>query len=1648
MILLFLLQGKEFIFFEHRFEKPEILKVELNNEEYYRIEGDEYIIIPGNPLIPLKTFSYLLPDDAVDIDVSVKEIKAETIFLSLPLFPAQKPVPFIENWSDFCKITRPSEEIYSEDKFIPEKRIEFLNIGYKNGFKIVSISLFPFRYNPYSSLLELTKEIKICISYNRDGKRCSLPNQKIKNMAKNFLMDFVYNKDDIERFSPLIKKQVSKLLPSGDYDYIIISGDNAFVETLKRLAEWKRKKGLKTKIITTDWIYSNYSGYDKAEKVRNFIKDAYSNWGSIWFLLCGQGDWEWEEEYFPRRDLFYAHLLMPVYYPDQETIPGDIYFSNLDGNWDFNNNHIYGEEGDSVDFFSDVFVGRLPCKDVEDVENMVNKIIFFEKNSPPSYVKRILLPASLLFPPYNWWGDSVNNAISNMTPPGWDDIKLYQSSGNLTQKGIIDTLNSGVQFTHYALHGGPGAVGDADGNVFLSIWDIDTLHNGNYLSIQTGISCFTGALDEVWWDDNDCFAEHFLTKIDQGGVASIMNSRFGWGNPASGKIYFSEAIDTTFYHQIFKKGIRRLGEALQRTKDIYGARATFDSLWVWCLYELNLFGDPELSVWTDTPKDLSVFHPEFILNGITNFTISVYSNSIPVDSAIVCCMMDTIVYSVETTDASGNANFSLNIPFSGDMEITVTGKNLIPYEGKIKVIGRNNIEFLRYEVFDTIGYSDRNSEINSGEIVDIPLWIKNLTTNTYTNIRGRIKTLSSFINVLKDSVSFINLYPEDSTISDGAFRIEVSSSTPEEFFSPCSLILTKDADTFSSFFFLKIKGKKIIKINPGEIVFDYRYKFLKSSSYLDTLLYDDGNPVKQIYFSTYPYMGVRFVPNLACTLLQALIGREPIITNFYDKLFLREDNGGLPGAIIDSFFYTPDKYADSGFTEVPLFNPYRPYVFERPFWIIVNDQGTSNGTLLGDGTGSGNSFVSSNGSIWQSYNSDFLIRALVKSFTPKSLTDSSCFWIKNEGTATITIKNIILKNNSPWFYCKSPEFLAVFPGESSKVVVRIDTISLSKEENYFDTLMIYSDAVYESKSFNFLSLIPVSILYKSIVKSARVSLLNYAIFDTVDGSDRDGIIEPGEIIDIAGTIKNIGDTIGYSIIGRYIDNDEYTINIDSTEEFGDIQPIEEKSFLFRISISPSTPLGHLISAKIFTKDLLDSVWEFPINLLVGKGPVISFSVDSITFDYTRKKISKSSIDTIKYDAGPLWDISTYSYYGVRFSPASLCSLKSALVCIDNVLGYSGDTIILMDDNGGIPGTIIEKKSFIPGTGSNIWNKIDFTSGYVDNNDFWIVAKIRTTYQSMNNDQGDATINGRSYYSLDGSTWTKNTTSDFCIRGIVSYFTPATEWNDTGFVFVKNIGDTTLKIDSVRIKNNSNWIISFFPDSGSVLKGDSIKVSVVIDTSGLSPLRYSDTLIFYTNAIGIGKGTRAGIPVILNLNPLGIEMISLNLFNERDGVLITWNKGNEIEGEKYIIRRKDCEWNNIGEVKIRRDYSFIYSYKDRNVERNKEYFYQVGLKKISGDIVWSESLSILTGFIPDEFSFSIMSNIVSDNLIITYELPQKTDVNIKIINITGRIEKSIDIKQNEPGFYIKKINECLPQGLYFIKLEAGGFEKTSKIVIVR
>jgi hypothetical protein len=655
----------------------------LGDYDIVRLKGCVQMEETGLPSLPARYVSFIIPADAKVVGVKIES----SMFTPIPgvynIFPAQKPIPFSTR-KKFL-FSEPKKEIYSSYYPYPEKTVEYIRTGNLCGYRLAVIRVYPVRYIPAEKEIKLLTAISFTVTYENGLNPTGPVSSLQKSIFSERVKKMVVNPEEVKMWGPASSRQLDV-----EPVYYIIT-DPSFVSGFEPLRDWKTKKGVPAEIVTTDWIYSNYSGVDNPDKIRNFIK-ARADSGGLWFLLGGQCDHEHGEEFVPRRDAWFCEVGAGGY-PDEDTIPCDLYYADLDGTWDGNGNGTYGEFGDGIDMYADVYVGRAPVKTIAQVNDFVNKVLIYEKTPPAGYAKRIMLPAVQLFwillHGFDWYGSTVNNAIADILPSDWTVVELYDDnlfpSWGLHQ-ATIDSMNSGFGFCHHADHGNEDGHYYLFGSVVYDYSDADAATNGDRYTIINAISCFTGAIDENsgGGNGNDCIGEHYVERVGNGCVASIMNTRYGLG--AYNVMGASEVLDTTFYYETFQQNRYHIGEAHAASRDDWASMGS-DTAYRWCIYELTLFGDPEMPMWRDEPKTLTVSHPSVIGEaggGPDTFTVDVSSSTdAPVEGAIVTTMQDSTVYEIDTTNSSGTATVVIDPVNEGIADITVTAyhQDFKPYEG-------------------------------------------------------------------------------------------------------------------------------------------------------------------------------------------------------------------------------------------------------------------------------------------------------------------------------------------------------------------------------------------------------------------------------------------------------------------------------------------------------------------------------------------------------------------------------------------------------------------------------------------------------------------------------------------------------------------------------------------------------------------------------------------------------------------------------------------------------------------------------------------------------------------------------------------------------------------------------------------------------
>jgi hypothetical protein len=606
----------------------------------------------GKPMLPVKILRIALP-----AGMNATQVRAEVLATTeLPgeydIMPAQPPRRISDPKSD--ELVAPDRATYASSTAYPVQTPTLLAQTDLAGQAMAVIRICPVQYVPASRKLILATATRIVLD-GVTGYTCgdylprNLPDAARQDYARE-VASMVVNPDDVELQSAHGQPAGRGVAP-GRYDYVIITR-NSWVSAFQPLADWRTKKGIPSTIVTTTWIYSNYSGSTNQEKIRAFIVDAHDTWGAYFFLLGGDTD------YIPCDSRLFETI-------DATPVANDTYYADYDDDWS-----------------CELRVGRASVTTTGTspggIGNFVNKILTYEKNPPlTDYAKKAAFFGFDL--DSGTPAEQCKEAISNLyIPSNWTVTKVYDSQSGNHLADVIAAVNAGQNLLNHCDHCssdymGMGYVNHGTG---IGTGDVDAFHNGNRQGTLYSMGCWPAAFDSA-----NCIAEHFVRDTNGGGVAFIGNSRYGWYNPgyyASLSMRYDQAFFQylLFYH--------KLGLGFNGHK---GSFYPGDDLYKYIFTELTLLGDPELPIWTQDPLSLTVTHSATLyVAQHSTFPVHVIRGGRPLSGATVCLWKPGDVYVVAQTDSSGTATFDFTPGSVGSMYVTASFDNCLPNEGTAQVV--------------------------------------------------------------------------------------------------------------------------------------------------------------------------------------------------------------------------------------------------------------------------------------------------------------------------------------------------------------------------------------------------------------------------------------------------------------------------------------------------------------------------------------------------------------------------------------------------------------------------------------------------------------------------------------------------------------------------------------------------------------------------------------------------------------------------------------------------------------------------------------------------------------------------------------------------------------------------------------------------
>jgi len=438
---------------------------------------------------------------------------------------------------------------------------------------------------------------------------------------------------------------------AGTIDYVIVTCP-ALAASFAPLATYKSATGYNTRVIDIDDVVTAYSGRDDAEKLREYLKDFYAQ-GGRYVLLGG------DETNLPVR---YAY----DYRADESPTTGqlqicDLYFADLTGDWDVDDDGIWGEKyDDSADFEPELFVGRLPFYDTGEVVNYVNKLIIYETRpggDDPGYLDRTFFFSSDQMRDYS--GGGQHGRVAEHFP-AWFEVDtangVEQASGvdpsptNLLPGEVDAVVADGYGIVNIIAHGRTDGFvvksanyNEWPKNYFLSAPEqsghgsFDSMATENKPAFYYSIACNTGAFDF----DQPSYAHYpnmgqYLLSLKGGAVGLVAQSRWGW-------VGSSYLLQQVFFDSLFAYPGRPAIEAMHASKRVYYYYRDL-------VLGQNFYGDPTLKVYTSIPEKLNV---NLSTTKANELYVNVTSNDVPVaDCRLIIAREDEIIGDY-LTDNSG-----------------------------------------------------------------------------------------------------------------------------------------------------------------------------------------------------------------------------------------------------------------------------------------------------------------------------------------------------------------------------------------------------------------------------------------------------------------------------------------------------------------------------------------------------------------------------------------------------------------------------------------------------------------------------------------------------------------------------------------------------------------------------------------------------------------------------------------------------------------------------------------------------------------------------------------------------------------------------------------------------------------------------------
>jgi len=670
----------------------------------------------GKPDLPRFTRLVAIPDKG---EISIEIISFEEEILSnMNIYPRQELQLESEPPSTDFVI---DDRFYSSGNIFPGKIVETGTPAIMRDFRVVNVTVNPFRYDPQKKELKIIKNINFKVNcFGKGGENIKTSSRHISRAFESLYTATILN------YNSLITRDEEFQQPN----YLFIYPNNNQVETwLDSLVNWKHRKGFEVTAVNTSETGSSSS------QIKNYIQDAYDNWDNPPEFVCLVGDAG-------------GSFNIP-------TSGGDQYYTLLEGN----------------DILADIFIGRLSFNSLTEFQTIVFKILGYERN--PYLDETDWYHNALLVGDPSHSGQScviTQKNIKEMINDNEDGFTFDEVYGGSFVSQMSSGLNSGASYFNYRGYLGMSGWGNSN---------TSSLTNGYKLPVAVILTCGTGDFEGT----NNCRSEYFLKagtpSVPKGAIAAIGTATCGTHT------CFNNSVDIGIYYGIFQDHIYHMGGALNRGKlNLYNNYPNQSGYVHNFSYWNNLMGDPGMEIWTNDPQEMMISYPPLVALGTNYLEVTVQHNvtHIPLENAWVTALMgEDEIFATGFTDSNGEVYLPIYTENTGNVKLTVTKHNFIPHLGSFNIEQSDVfVNVNEWNIDDDLnGTSNGNDDgmINPGEDIEFGISLKNYGTTDANSITASIISSNDFITITDSDEDYGTILPGTSIYSDDDFDFSIDPAT-------------------------------------------------------------------------------------------------------------------------------------------------------------------------------------------------------------------------------------------------------------------------------------------------------------------------------------------------------------------------------------------------------------------------------------------------------------------------------------------------------------------------------------------------------------------------------------------------------------------------------------------------------------------------------------------------------------------------------------------------------------------------------------------------------------------------------------------------------------------------------------------------------